>query len=88
MTSNILKVNGKYAYHLTLRVLSNHENSDPVQSRIRKEFDRRIADKTRKKAKLDVFPDQEDIKTPHQDLYEDEHEGGVDPISDHDDLGY
>ena len=87
MTSKILKSNGKYAYRSTLKRLSNHEKADPVHSCLRKEFGRREANKLGKKAKLDNFPDQEAIETPKNDLYEDEHEGGVDPIPDCDDLG-
>ena len=70
MTANILKANGKYAYRLTLREISDNEKEDPVHSRLRKGFDRRVASKLGKKAKFDNFPDQDDTDIPHHDLYE------------------
>ena len=87
MTAKILKPNGKYAYRSTLTGMSNHQKSDPVHSCLRKDFNRHVAYKVGKKAKLDNFPDQEAIETPKNDLYEDEHEGGVDPIPDSENLG-
>ena len=87
MTAKILKANGKYAYRLTLRGLYDYEKAYPVHIHLRKQFDRRVADNLGKKQKLDDFPDQEDIDTTHHDLYEYEHEGGVDTIPDRNDLG-
>ena len=87
MTANILKANVKYAYRSTLRGMPDNEKVYSVHSCLRKEFDRHVANKIEKKAKIDNFPDQEDIETPHHDLYDDKHEGGVDPIPDRDDLG-
>ena len=51
------------------------------------DFDWRISGKLGKRAKLEDFPNQKDIETPHHDLYEDYYGGGVDPIPDRDDLG-
>ena len=87
MTTNILKANDKYAYRLSLRGLPDHEKTDPVHGLLRKDFDRHVANNHGRKSKLNKFTDQEDIETPHHDLYDDEHEGGVDPILNHDDLG-
>ena len=87
MNAKILKANVKYAYRLNLRRMYNQGKADPVHSRLRKEFDRSVTNKLGKKAKLDDFMDQEDMETPHHDLYDNEHEGGVDPIPDRDDLG-
>ena len=50
------------------------------------EFNRRISGKTGKRGNLKDCPDQQDIKTPHHDLYDDEHRGSVEPILDRDDL--
>ena len=52
------------------------------------EFNKRVSRKLGKKAKLEDSPDHPDIKTPHNDLYDDDHGGGLDPIPDWYDLGY
>ena len=87
MTYKILKINGEYAYRYTLRVLTDLEKTDPLIERLMVKFNQRIAGKIGKKAKLEDFPDQPDIKTTHNDIYGDYHRGDIDPIPDRDDLG-
>ena len=87
MCAKTLKGNGEYSYQSSLRGLTAQELADPVQLRLRQEFDRRIAIKLSPKAKLEDFPDQQDIKTPHHEMYDDNNGGGADSVPDRNDLG-
>ena len=84
MTYKILKINGEYAYRYTLRVLTDLEKTDPVIERLMVEFNQRVAGKLGNNAKLEEFPDQIDIETPHNDHNDYDHGVGLDPIPDRD----
>ena len=86
--AKIVKENGEYSYHSNFRGLTAHKIADLVQSRLQKEFNRRIVINLGPKAKVWDFPDHQDTKTPHHGMYDNDDGVGVKPVPDCDDKGY
>ena len=67
--------------------MTAHELADPVQLRLRKEFNRHILIKLGPKENIEDFPDYQYIETPHHDIYDNDYGVWVELVPDRDDIG-
>jgi hypothetical protein len=90
MTRKVLKDNGQVVYRSTVRPLTADKMSDPVVTRQREAYDKRILTKLGpmlSKDELASDPELVDAITPEYKLYVDDHDGAVPFIADIDDAG-
>ena len=87
MTAKLLTKNGQYVHRSTYRGLTEDEILDPLEIKLREQFDIAISEKLGEGAKPADFSEEKlDCETPHSVLYEDDCGGGTTQTPDRDAL--
>eukprot|EP00978_Attheya_sp_CCMP212_P035962 scaffold159681_cov67-Attheya_sp.AAC.1 len=85
LCTKLLKENGQYACRMTCRGLTEDEANDPVRIKEMESFDGKILKKLGELADTKDFSKEMDVETPVCEPYEDDDDGGMEPLPDQDD---